>query len=208
MSEFGESRGRQRRADAQRSIAAIVDAATLLLGRQPQAGMDDIATAAGVARQTVYAHFGSRQELLDAVVERITGEAVAALDSIDLDEGSAALALRRWLDEAWALLERYPVLLSPAMPAAAPEQELARHGPLTGRLVPLIRRGQRAGEFDRRLSPEWLITAMIALGHAAGQEVAAGRMTTRQAGRAFATSILRVYGVQAAAPHDVNGGAN
>jgi AcrR family transcriptional regulator len=195
VSKLGASQGRRQRADARRSIAAILDAAALLLGRQPQAGMDDIAVAAGVARQTVYAHFRSRQALLDAVVERVTADAVAALDSIDLHEGSATMALQRWLEAAWALLERYPVLLSPAMPATPPEQELARHEPITGRLLPLIRRGQRTGEFDRRFSPEWLIVATIALGHAAGQEVAAGRMTTQQAGSVFARSALRVHGV-------------
>src|SRR6266542_155221 len=107
VSEFGPQRRRQRRADAQRNVAAILDAAVVLLGRQPEAGMDDIAAAAGVARQTVYAHFRSRQALLDAVVERVTAKVTAVLDTLDLDRGSAADALRRWLDTAWGLLERY-----------------------------------------------------------------------------------------------------
>jgi hypothetical protein len=132
--------------------------------------------------------------LLDVVVERITAEVAAALDALDLDQGSATVALRRWVETAWGLMDRYPVLLNPEIPVAPPEQDLRRHEPVTGRLVPLIRRGQRAGEFDRRLPPQWLIAATIALGHAAGQEVAAGRMTTRQAGKAFTTAVLRVYG--------------
>jgi AcrR family transcriptional regulator len=196
VSEFGAPQGRGRRADAQRNVAAILDAAVVLLGHRPDAGMDDIAAAAGVARQTVYAHFRSRRALLDAVLERITAEVVAALDTVDLDEGSATVALRRWLDTAWGLLERYPVLLTPAMPVIASDQEVERHEPVTGRLLPLIRRGQRSGEFDRRLSPGWLMAATIALGHAAGQEVAAGRMTQRQAGAAFTTAVMRVYGVE------------
>src|SRR6266542_4282988 len=190
VSEFGPQRRRQRRADAQRNVAAILDAAVVLLGRQPEAGMDDIAAAAGVARQTVYAHFRSRQALLDAVV---------VLDTLDLDRGSAADALRRWLDTAWGLLERYPVLLTPAIPVTPPEQDLERHEPITGRRLRLIRRGQRTGEFDRRLPAGWLMAATIALGHAAGQEVAAGRMTKRQAGDAFTTAVMRVYGVEPSA---------
>ncbi|MGR6999045.1 helix-turn-helix domain-containing protein [Yinghuangia aomiensis] len=51
---------RRRRADAQRSIDAILDAARRLLGDRLDVGMEDIAAAAGVTRQTVYAHFPSR----------------------------------------------------------------------------------------------------------------------------------------------------
>jgi AcrR family transcriptional regulator len=195
MSDFTASPRRQR-ADAQRNIAAILDAAVVLLGREPWAGMDDIATAAGVARQTVYAHFRSRQALIDAVAARVTADVTTALNAVDLDGGSPTTALRRWLDTAWSLLERYPVLLTPAMPTNPPEQDMERHEPVTGRLLPLIRRGQRTGEFDRRLPAQWLLAATIALGHAAGQEVAAGRMTARQAGDAFATGVLRVCGAK------------
>ena len=59
----------------------------------------------------------------------------------------------------------------------------------------MIRRGQDNGEFDRALDPAWLVSATIALGHAAGGEVAAGRMTTAQTAAALRQSILRVYGV-------------
>ncbi|HEX6685438.1 MAG TPA: helix-turn-helix domain-containing protein [Candidatus Limnocylindrales bacterium] len=195
MSEFDAPDGRRRRrADAQRNVSTILDAAVALLGRAPEASMDDIAVEAGVTRQTVYAHFRSRQAILDAVVERVTTEVVSVLDSINVDEGSAATALRRWLDAAWALMERYPVLLSPAMPVPPPQEEVERHEPVIGPLLALIRRGQRAGDFDRRFPADWLVAATIALGHAAGQEVAAGRMTSRKAGKAFAESVLRLYG--------------
>ena len=50
-------RTRRRRSDAQRSIDAIVSGARTLLGRRPDASMEEVATAAGLTRQTVYAHF-------------------------------------------------------------------------------------------------------------------------------------------------------
>jgi AcrR family transcriptional regulator len=188
---------RRQRADARRSRAAVLDAAVTLLGRNPDASMEEIARAAGVARQTVYAHFPSRESLLHAAVDQITAAVVATLDAVDVSEGSAAAALRRWLDTSWGLLERYPVLLSPAMPSGDAPEEDERHRPITNRLRRLVRRGQRAGEFDGRLSPAWLVAATIALGHAAGQEVSAGRMSSRQAGDAFRESVLRVCVAQA-----------
>jgi hypothetical protein len=41
----------------------------------------------------------------------------------------------------------------------------------------VIRRGQASGDFDSALPAEWLLTAALALGRAAEDEVKAGRMT-------------------------------
>jgi hypothetical protein len=38
----------------------------------------------------------------------------------------------------------------------------------------------------------WYLAAIVGLGHAAGQEVIAGRMTAAEAGAAFRGSVLRV----------------
>jgi hypothetical protein len=48
--------------------AAVVAAATRVFCEQPQVSMADIARAAGVGRVTLYAHFPSREALLEAVL--------------------------------------------------------------------------------------------------------------------------------------------
>jgi AcrR family transcriptional regulator len=190
VSELQEPRRRQR-ADARRSIAAVLDAAVALLGRQPDASMDDIAATAGVARQTIYAHYPSRDALLHAVTRHVTAEVAGRLGGLDLDSGSATDALGRWIDASWALLELYPVLLTPAV--VAPDgDEQERHEPVTGGLVRLLERGRHRREFDRAMPTTWYLAAIIGLGHAAGQEVIAGRMTRAEAGAAFRESALRV----------------
>ena len=154
-----------------------------------QAGL---AERIGVTRQTVYAHYPSRTDLLAAVTAQVTTEVTATLDAIDLTNGPADQALERWLTASWQLIERYPVLLNPAVFAVSAGDEYESHEPITQRLVGVLQRGRRAGIFDRRLPTGWYVAAIIGLGHTAAQEVAAGRMSTRGAGRAFTESVLRV----------------
>lgn len=192
MSEVRESGQRRQRADARRSITAILDASVALLGRQPYASMEEIARAAGVSRQTIYTHYPSRDVLVRAVMQHITAEVARCLGGLDLDRGSAVDALGRWVDASWALLERYPVLLNPAVVASGDDDEQGRHEPVIGGLRRLIDRGRRRREFDRAMPTTWYLAAILGLGHAAGREVTAGRMTPAEAGAAFRESVLRV----------------
>lgn len=186
--------GRRRRADAARSMAAILDAAVQVLGQRPDASMEDIAKAAGVSRQTVYAHYPSRDALLGALLDRATTQVVAAIDTADLDHGPAAAALTRFLRIGWDAFEGDPFLLHLTGPAPSPEQDRDRHEPIMGRLEALFRRGQASGEFDPALPVNWLLAATLALGHAAGEEVRAGRMTTEEAFTTLQHSLPRLLG--------------
>lgn len=183
------------RADAERSIAAILDAAVRLLGERPDASVEEIARAAGVTRQTVYTHFGSREALFASVVARVTAEVLAALDATGIDDGSPVDALNRFLTTAWQTIDRYPLLLQPQLTEVSAEQAHEQHEPVIDRIERLIRRGQESGDFDRGLSPAWLLAATIGLGHAAGDEVAARRMTAEEAGESYRRSVLRIFGV-------------
>lgn len=186
---------RRRRADAERSIAAILDAAVELLSDRPDASIDEIAKAAGVSRQTVYAHYVSREALTDAVLERALAETVAAIDAAEPSKGDPAEALDRLVSAGWQTLERYPVLMDLREPLT-PDEEHALHRPILERLERLIRRGQRARVFDHRLPTDWLLAAFLALSHAAAEEVRAGRMTADDAGRSLRRTIHRVFGIK------------
>ncbi|TDC73858.1 TetR/AcrR family transcriptional regulator [Streptomyces hainanensis] len=189
-----------RRADAQRSRAAILDAAVRLLNTRPDASVEAIAAAAGVTRQTVYAHFPSREQLLTAALDRVSEEAVAAMDAAGLDTGPATDALLRLLDASSRTAGRYPVLLQKISQLTVdPHTDHDRHAPVADRLRRVIQRGQETGEFDGRLSPDWLVAVTITLGHTAGGEIDAGRMSGKDAAEALHTSVLRVLGAVAPA---------
>ncbi|WP_069165571.1 TetR/AcrR family transcriptional regulator [Nocardia altamirensis] len=180
----------KRRADAERSRADILDAATRLLADRPDVGMAAIATEAGVTRQTVYAHFASRDELLHAVIDHTTRRAIAAMDAADLDSGTATDALLRMLDVGWQFFRKSPG--PDQLGAFAPRRDRERHVPVEDRLLKLIRRGQRAGEFDSAAAPEWLVAAIIAVSHAAGEQVRADLMSIPQAQKTLRRTVLRL----------------
>lgn len=71
MTEQEQARptGRARRADAERTVQAILKAAERVLSADPTASMEQIAAAAGVARTTVHRRFATR----DALIDELTG---------------------------------------------------------------------------------------------------------------------------------------
>ncbi|MGK5554631.1 TetR/AcrR family transcriptional regulator [Actinomadura kijaniata] len=194
MSEITAPRRRRRRADADRSAAAVLRAAQRLLDTEPHASLRDIAAAAGVSRQTVYAHFENRDALVNAVIDAITAETVTEMDAVPPDQGSAAEALVRLLDVSWRSFQRYSRLLS--VVTATAEEDHSRHHAVDDRLHRVLTRGQRTGEFTRDLSASWLASATVALGHAAAEAVTTGQMTVDEAARTLAQSTLRLCGVE------------
>ncbi|WP_375401069.1 TetR/AcrR family transcriptional regulator [uncultured Amnibacterium sp.] len=76
------SRTRAPRSDAAHNREALLDAARLLLNRDPAAPLDAIAHAAGLSRRSVYSHFASRDELIVALTERGAARIAAALDRV------------------------------------------------------------------------------------------------------------------------------
>ncbi|WP_063627939.1 TetR/AcrR family transcriptional regulator [Actinospica robiniae] len=186
-------RQRRRRSDADRSVAAILDAAAKVLARDPGASMAEIAKAAGLTRQTVYAHFPSRDALSRALTDRATDRVTAALEAVDLSRGSAAQALQRLIQISWEAFESEPALLDASRPARDPHDERQRHEPVSALLRELVERGQREGDFDPALPTSWIIAATIALGHAAGEEVRAERLTSSQAGTALRQALRQGF---------------
>jgi AcrR family transcriptional regulator len=188
------SHRRRQRSDARRSLDAIFEAAGTILGERPDASMEEIAAMAGVTRQTVYAHFPSRDTLISAIIEMARAEALADLDDAQLENYPPAEAMRRFLDISWQLLDRCPLLLDPALARTSRPDGSDPHEVVGARLEQVIRRGQRQGVFDRILPATWLAAAIFGLGHSAAEQVAAGRVSTRKATSMLLKSTLRLCG--------------
>src|ERR687887_2570762 len=87
---------RRRQALQERVAAAILEAAARVLATGgEQASMNEVATAAGVARATLYRYFPSRQALLDELARVAAEEAGTPPPSARGEEVPAQEAVRR-----------------------------------------------------------------------------------------------------------------
>jgi AcrR family transcriptional regulator len=190
---------RKRRADAERNVAAILDAAIEVLADRPDASVATVAREAGVTRQTVYAHYPSAESLREAVLERALAESVAAIDGAEPDRGRPSEALERLIPRWWSNVGRHArVLGTLAAHEAAGADVHAFHGPILERLVRLIERGQKAGDFDSGVSAEWLAAAFLGLMHTAADAVAEDRMSEAEAEAALARTVPAALGASTA----------
>lgn len=196
---MSEIRRRRERVEVARNRAAVLSAAIRVLGEHPEASMAEIASAAGVSRQTTYVHFGTREALLAALRDEVSRRAFAVLEAADLDVGTATEALGRFLAAAGTLLAG-PTALGRAAgdpdADADTDADAARHLPVEQRLEALIRRGRESGEFTTGLDTGWLVAATIALGHAADRQIRTGGLGAPAAAAQFRSSVMRLYGAE------------
>lgn len=180
----------RRRADAERSIAAIIDAGLDCFSSNPDATMTAVARAAGVGRVTLYAHFPSREALLEAVLAHAFAQADAALDSEALDQEPAPRALARLIQSSWRILDRHRSLLVAATRTLGPSRLRDYHARVLGRVERLVASGQREGAFRTDLPRGWLVATFYSLMHAAAEEVDAGRLAPSAAGDVLHATLL------------------
>ncbi|WP_121006893.1 TetR/AcrR family transcriptional regulator [Saccharothrix australiensis] len=191
------SREGRRRADAERNIEAILDAALECFSDQPDVSMTSIAQAAGVSRVTLYSHFVSREELLARVLDRAVTSAAEVLDAERLDEGSAAEALSRLIRSAWRILAGYRNLMAAAAAVLSPRQVRNYHRTVLQQVERLIARGRDEGAFRTDLPQGWLVSVFHNLLHVAADEVGAGRLRRRDAAAVLEATVLGVLAVPA-----------
>ena len=128
----------------------ILDVALDVLGANPDAGMGDIASAAGVVRRTVYGHFPSRLDLVRTLTERAVTEMTAVLTEVNASDPDADAAWAEFIARLWPVAHRYRVLLA----LRRGEYGEAIHGmlgPVDELLADLVKRGQDNDVFAKHL---------------------------------------------------------
>jgi AcrR family transcriptional regulator len=181
---------KRRRADAERNIATIVQAALDTLADDPDASMADIARRAGVVRATIYMHFPTREALLDAVMEHATAQVAEATRQAEPERGEAKEALERVLLATWEQLSQFHNVLQININRLSARELHRRHLPITSQFIPLLERGQADGVFRSDVSALWLIAVLRAIVHVASTELQAGRLSQAEVERTMLTTAL------------------
>ena len=181
---------KRRRADADRSVAAILDAALEALASDPDSSMSEIARRAGVVRATIYVHFPTRETLLDAVMEYAVGQVAEATRGAEPHRGEPAEALARVLRATWRQLAQFHGLLAINTARLSAEELLRRHRPVLDHLEPLIKRGQEQGVFRSDLPVSWLLAVTRSIVHTASHEIRGGRLQDSEAEDVMISTVL------------------
>jgi TetR/AcrR family transcriptional regulator, mexCD-oprJ operon repressor len=187
---------KRRRADAERSISAIINAALEALASDPDVSMAEIARRAGVVRATIYMHFPTRESLLDAVMEHAVAQVAEATSEAEPMRGEPEEALERVLRATWHKLSDFHALLAINTSRLSAKELHRRHQPVMTLFVPLIKRGQKKGVFRSDLPVSWHLAMLRAIVHAASAEVRSGRIAESEVEPAILSTVMSALGPQ------------
>lgn len=177
------------RSDAARNRDAILDAAIDLLGDDPRATLADIASRAGIGRVTLYGHYSSREDLIEAALIRTIDRSDAVLSALDLS-GDPMEALARLVERSWRIVDAFHQLLGVAEDALSNDRIREHHAEPMARVGHLVERGQAAGVMRTDLDAAWLTSCFSAILHNAAAELRAGRLSEADADRVATATVL------------------
>lgn len=151
---------RSLRADAERSIGLILEAADAVFTRNPAASMEEVAKVAGVARATVHRRFTSRDALYDALAQQLDEKLRQALDAAAVRTAPPLVALYQLTVTTLELKSDWRA-----------SWRLVDQGGLAPEVIAdldlLFRRARDAGLLQDAVDPLWVRGVYMALVHEA-----------------------------------------
>ncbi|WP_406284330.1 TetR/AcrR family transcriptional regulator [Streptomyces sp. NBC_00209] len=157
----GGTTARPLRADAERSVRLILEAAERLLSKDPGASMEQIAAEAGVSRTTIHRRFAHRQALIDALALSAARQLAQAVNEGRPTTAPPLVALHRItanvleVKGAWTFALSLPA--TPGTEAAGLHEDMARH------CVTVLERAREDHLIDAASDLHWLQRVYYAL---------------------------------------------
>lgn len=172
-----------------RTAATIVDsAATIMAERGGGVSMNEIASAAGVSRATLYRYFPSREALLHTMATTSIEELAARIADADLRGIPVEQAIGRLVRGFVAVGSKYVALSSGGYERT--DDHPAVDTLLTKPIRALFRRGIADGSLRADLAPELLTELLSGLIRAALKMTASGRVGVEEASAAVIAVFL------------------
>jgi AcrR family transcriptional regulator len=179
----------------------ILDVALEVLGQNPDAGMGDIASAAGVVRRTVYGYFPTRTDLVRTLARQAVDEVVAVLDDVNASDRAADTVWVDFVARLWPLTHRHRVLLALRRGEHGAEIH-ALLGSVDTTLADLVQKGQDDEVFGRHLPAQVLSQVAFAAVFAVADGQLAHATVDARAATITSLLILGVPGPRAQALAD------
>ncbi|GFZ97023.1 TetR/AcrR family transcriptional regulator [Nesterenkonia alkaliphila] len=195
------TRPANRRADAQRNRANILAGTVTAIRKNPDASVADIAAEAGVGRMTLYGHFQTRAELIEAALVESLARGEEVLEGVSLD-GDPAEAFQRLVASSWQLVDQSRALLAAAQKELPAARIREMHESAEARMRGLLLRGQREGFFRADLPVSWLLTTTHVVMNGAAEEVRTGRLDADDAPWFIDAILLPAFAPSAAGEGD------
>ncbi|WP_028804929.1 TetR/AcrR family transcriptional regulator [Streptomyces sp. 142MFCol3.1] len=182
------------RRDAHSNHRRILAAARRKLRDDPDASLDSISEAAGVARRTLYGHFPSRHALIADLTQETGHELRQAFAEARTADADPIEAMTRMVLAAWTVGDHYRLLITLGRRHLGEDAIRTTLAPARAEAVATLRRGQREGVFADHLPAPVLARALEALMLALAEENTA-RPWADPNGEAAATAFLVAAGV-------------
>jgi AcrR family transcriptional regulator len=158
-----QPKARKPRTDAQRNRERILEVAKLAFSQfGVNASLDEIARQAGIGPGTLYRHFPTREDLLEAVY-RTEVEKLAAAERRFAETMAPVEALRAWM----LLFVDYIAakqIIAPVLNALVGDPKKvfeASYGQVWGAIRALVKRAIKSGDIRKDLDPIDLLRALI-----------------------------------------------
>jgi AcrR family transcriptional regulator len=159
------------RADAERTVRTILEAAERVLAQDPGATMEDIAVAAGVARTTVHRRFSTREALITALGEWASRQLEAAVDQARPDTAPPLVALYQATANVLQVKSSWSFSMDTAVARSDKAEQIQCR--ILDTCDRLFRRLQDSGALRPDVDLIWARRVYYAMIHEACQDVAA-----------------------------------
>lgn len=183
---------RSPRADAERNRTKILQHAARLIADDPDASMVQIAEVSGVGRATLYRHFASREEVIDALRDRAFSRAQTIIaDAIEPEDGAAggpAAKLGRLIAQLLSMSDPYGLIAD-----KDPHHHQEARQAFDATVLPLIKQAQEAGELTDALPALGIGFALEGLMLSANRGVMQGELTPDEAVSLVQLGMLRGF---------------